>query len=510
MPVNPVWLGAVLALTPGVVRADPAPTPIPTPVIPFRVPEFPQALLLSGRPFPQVTPVKAVLAKPDRTLFVAAKKGDGGASGSGDGSEGSPFHDLQAALRALEPGDRLRVGPGDYAGPIRIDETCKEGTRRRTIQVVFDSRAKLAPGGGVGAAALTVRRAFWHLSGTYVSLDQSASPGIAIEGDAHDVLLDGARVSGGAGPSVSVGGGTVAVRVANARISKSRLERSNPDAVGIAVLAGARDTLIANNQLSENPGGSVRVQAPSDGGKPASAVQVVGNSIRDDAATAIDVEAADGVRIAGNTITDSPTWSGTRGIALGSVRRAIVRENAVTDVAIGIQVGEAGEGGESREASGVTVDHNYVVETVSVGTGVRLEAARDTRVVHNVLERVGEAFAIAGRPPRTQGVTVVNNLAVGVAKVGFAIDDPKSVLAFDYNLFSPASEGVTARLAGREMPLAKALEEGKMSHSKVARGVRIQNHDLARIEGAEVRDQGSTLGGFPHRGSAPDLGIEER
>jgi hypothetical protein len=107
-------------------------------------------------------------------------------------------------------------------------------------------------------------------------------------------------------------------------------------------------------------------------------------------------------------------------------------------------------------------------------------------------------------------VTVVNNLAVGVAKVGFAIDDPKSVLAFDYNLFSSASEAVTARLAGREMPLAKALEEGKMSHSKVARGVRIQNHDLARIEGAEVRDQGSTLGGFPHRGSAPDLGIEER
>jgi hypothetical protein len=49
-----------------------------------------------------------------------------------------------------------------------------------------------------------------------------------------------------------------------------------------------------------------------------------------------------------------------------------------------------------------------------------------------------------------------------------------------------------------------------MTHTKLIPGVKILNSDLARIEGAETRDQGSPLDGLPHRGSAPDIGIEER
>jgi len=429
MPVNPVWPGVVLALTAAVMRANPAPTPVPTPVVPFRVPEFPLAQLLGGKPFPAVAPFAPVLARPDRTLYVSARAKDG------DGSKARPWGDLQAALREVEPGDQLRVGPGDYAGPLRIDEKCREGSGRRTIQVVFDGKAKVSPGGGVGEAVLTIARSYWHLVGLYVALDQSASPGISVEGAAHDVVLDRARVSGGSAPGVVIGGETVRVRIGNARISKSRLEKENPDAVGILVAAGARDALLANNRLSENPGGSVRIRAAEPGGKAAGGLQIVGNTIRDDAATAIDVEAADGIKISGNTITDSPTWTGTRGIALGSVERAVVQFNRIEDCATGIQVGTAPQGREPVRASSVSVDHNYIVDTASVGTGVHIEAARDTRVVHNVLDRVAEAFAVAGGPPRTQGVTIVNNLVVGLAKVGFSLEDPKSLAHFDYNLF---------------------------------------------------------------------------
>ena len=510
MPVNPVWPGVVLALTARVVGANPAPTPVPTPVIPFRVPEFPQAQLLGGKPFPAVTPFAPLLGKPDRTLYVSARAKDG------DGSKARPWGDLQAALREVEPGDQLRVGPGDYVGPLRIDEKCRDGLGRQTIQVVFDGKARLSPAGGVGETVLTIARSYWHLVGVYVALDQSASPGISVEGAAHDVTLDRARVSGGSAPGVVIGGETVRVRIGNARISKSRLERANPDAVGILVAAGARDALLANTQLSENPGGSVRVRAAEPGGRAAGGLQVVGNTIRDDAATAIDVEAADGVRISGNTITDSPTWTGTRGIALGSVEHAVVQFNRIEDCAVGIQVGAAprqgSEGGGALQASSVSVDHNYLVDTASVGTGVRIEAARDARVVHNVLNRFAEAFAVAGGPPRTQGVTIVNNLVVGLAKVGFSLEDPRSLAHFDFNLFSPRGDAgsVAARLAGREVPLTKALHETKMTHTNVVVGVKILNNDLARIDGAVVRDQGSPLGGFPHRGSAPDIGIEER
>src|SRR5262249_24581519 len=258
MPVNPVWPGLVLALTARVVGADPAPTPIPTPVNPFRVPELPQAQLLNGRPFPAVTPSAPPVAKPDRTLYVSAGAKDG------DGSKTRPWGDLQVALRELGPGDQLRVGPGDYAGPVRIDEKCQEGSGRHPIQVAFDGKAKLSPGGGagtVGVAVLTIARSYWHLTGVYVALDQSASPGISVEGTAHDVTLARARLSGGSAPSVLIGGDTARVRIGNARISKNRLEHASPDAIGIAILAGARDALVANNQLSENPGGSVRVRA---------------------------------------------------------------------------------------------------------------------------------------------------------------------------------------------------------------------------------------------------------
>jgi hypothetical protein len=510
MPVNPVWPGVVLALTARVVGADPVPTPVPTPVVPFRVPEFPRAQLLGGKPFPAVTPFAPLVAKPDRTLYVSAGAKDG------DGSKAHPWGDLQAALRAIGPGDQLRVGPGDYSGPLRIDETCPEGTGRHPIQLVFDVKAKLSPGEGagtVGVALLTIARPYWNVTGVYVALDQSASPGISVEGTAHDVTLDRARVSGGSAPSVLIGGETLRVRIGNAKIAKTRLDRASPDAVGILIAAGARDALLANNRLSENPGGSVRVRAPEADGKAAGGLQILGNTIRDDAATAIEIEAADGIRIAGNTIFDSPTWTGTRGIALGSVERGVVQWNHVEDCAIGIQVGAASsEGREPRVASAVSVDHNYLVDTASVGTGVRVEAARDARVVHNILDGVAEAFAVVGGPPRTQGVTVVNNLVIGVAKVGFALDDPKAVAHFDYNVFSPRGEagGVVASVGGREVPLAKALQSEKMTHTKLVPGVKILNNDLARIEGAEIRDQGSPLGGFPHRGSAPDIGIEER
>jgi hypothetical protein len=334
MPVNPVWPGVVLALTARVVGADPAPTPVPTPVAPLRVHPAPQAVLLGGQPFPAVTPFLIQLAKPDRTVFVAA-----GAK-EGDGSKARPWGDLQTALRALGPGDLLDVGPGDYTGPVRIDESCREGTRRRPVRVAFQVRAKLAPGAGagtVGQAALTIARAYWHLSGVSVVLDQSASTGISVEGDAHDVTLDGARIAGGAGPSVLIGADTARVRIANAKISKSRLNEANPDAVGIVLAAGARDTLLANNHMSENPGGSIRVRAPPPAarrGREADRQRDArrrrdGDRVRPRTASDRD-----------STISDAPKWAGTRGIALGSVEHASTG-NQVSDCAIGIQLGAA-------------------------------------------------------------------------------------------------------------------------------------------------------------------------
>ena len=68
------------------------------------LPPVGSAVLLAGRPFPRIVPFEGELPEPRRTLFVAPGKE------AGDGSEAHPWNDLQAALCALGPGDRLRVG----------------------------------------------------------------------------------------------------------------------------------------------------------------------------------------------------------------------------------------------------------------------------------------------------------------------------------------------------------------------------------------------------------------
>lgn len=502
MQVKPLWPGVVLALIAAPALAGPAPAPSVTPQPrPLAVPA-PQAVVLNGKPFPVVTSYAARVPAPSRTFFVAAK------GENGDGSERHPWNDLQTALVSLAPGDRLRVLAGDYAGAWKIDESCRDGSAKRPIQVSFDGKAMLAPRGD--APALTIRRAHWHLRGVFVELEQSGSTGVSLETSAaHDVTLDGARISGGAGPSVLVGAQSSRITIANSRIAKTRLEQANPQAVGIAIAAGARDVLVTNNRLRENPGGSLRVQAPEAGAGAAGGVRILGNTIHGDAAAAIEVQAADGLRIAGNTISDAPGLEGTKGVSLGRVDRASVQNNVVSDCAVAIQVGQAVEGA-FRQAGDVSIDHNYIEDVFSVGTGIRIEAARGARVVHNVLDRVAEAIVILGTPPRTEGLTVADNLAVGVSRVAFRMEDPKSARLFDYNVFSPAGASLDAWVGQRSLPLDKVLKEGAMRHTRQTPGVRILNRDLARIAGVDTVDQGTRIPGMDHRGAAPDIGVEER
>ena len=501
MQVNALRLAVVLAFLAAAARGDPATavTPNARPAIPLR-----QAVLLNGKPFPPVTRFTARVPEPVRVVFVSASV----VEKNGDGTSQHPWNDLQAALAALSPGDRLRVLPGVYTGAFAIDERCKDGSAQRPIQVFFDGKASLAPRGD--GAALTIRKAHWHLSGLFVELGQTPNVGVSLEGlGAHEVTLDGARISSGAGPSIRIGAETARITVANSRIAKSRLEQASPDAVGIVVEAGAQDVLITNNQLHENPGGSLRVRAPAGGGRPAGGLRVLANAIHDDATAAIDVAAGVSVRISKNTIFDAPGSTGTVGIALGRVEKATVDWNSVFDCETAVSVGRASPGEPPLQAADVSIDHNDLEQSLPEGTAVRVESANGVRLAHNVVDGPADAFLILGAPPRTRGVTVANNLVLRVSGLAFALDDRKSAELFDYNLFSPAGASVDARLGDRRLPLTKLLKEGAMPHTKVVSDVRILNHDLARIAGAQTVGEGTPLKGFAYKG-APDIGVEER
>src|SRR5262249_29655569 len=108
--IGAVSLFAAAALPTSLLAAlFPTPTPTPTPApLKVRMPDF-----VAGKPFPPVTPSAVALPAEKRTFFVSP------GPTAGDGTEEHPWNDLQAALRALSPGDRLRVRAGTY-GPIRI------------------------------------------------------------------------------------------------------------------------------------------------------------------------------------------------------------------------------------------------------------------------------------------------------------------------------------------------------------------------------------------------------
>ena len=200
----------------------------------------------------------------------------------------------------------------------------------------------------------------------------------------------------------------------------------------------------------------------------------------------------------------------TRGIELGRVDRAIVKWNHIANCQVAIQVGGAGEGGELRQPVDVSIDHNYLEDAYAMGTGIRVDAANKARLVHNVVEGAAEAIVVRGAPPRTQALTVANNLVVGISRLAFVLEEPKAVRIFDYNVFSPAGDAVSVRYGKREVGLSQLLKEGVMAHSKMAPGVRFANRDLARVEGAVTHEQGVAVSGYAHRGAAPDIGLDER
>jgi len=475
------------------------PTPVPTPTsLTVSQPDF-----VSGRPFPPVTPRASTLPAEKRTVFVAAE------APPGDGSEAHPWNDLQAAFRALSPGDRLRVRAGRYAGTFRVDESCREGTKNAPIQVVFDGKAVLESASE--GFVLTLARSHWLIVGGYLDLEDTPASGVSIEGpSSHDVTLDGLRISGGRGPSISVGPDATRIAILRCNLAKSPLTVATASAVGIEIAAGADDVRIEQSRLHENPAGSIRVRTAAPGKRPARRLLIAGNRIHDDGATAIEVAAADDLTIQDNILFDRTTELDTRALVLTRVRRGVVRSNRVSDYGIAVHVGHAEpDGSGAIPAETLTIARNHLETSRPGGTAFVVEAANGLVVANNVVGGYASGILVFGRPPQTRNVTVANNLLLGVSDVAFLLADPAAATLFDYNVFSPAGPALV-EIGGASIPLARLLKEGKMPHSQVKPGVRILYGDLARVSGVPIVDRGKAVAGVPFQGSAPDLGVAER
>lgn len=464
-----------------------------------------QAVLLDGKPFPAVRAPSLRLPEAKRTFFVAPGKE------AGNGTEGSPWTDLQAALRRLAPGDRLRVRTGAYRGPLEIGDSCRDGSERQPIQLVFDGKATVEPGEGKDAGALILSRAHWLVVGLYATLGGSAAPGVLVKGrGAHDVRLEGTRLADGVGPSIRVDGDAARVAISGAYVSKTNLKTAGPGSCAVEVLGGAREVSLESGHFSNNPAGSIRVRAPEARRNAARDLEIRNNTFRDDGATTIAIEAADGVTISGNTITDATGVAGTRGVAFERVERGSVRANRISGFAIGIAVGFAEpKGGPYRAASDVVVERNGLLDGGPGTAAFVVEAGTRVRMVNNLADGYADGVLLFGAPPQTERVVVANNVFLGVSDVALMMQSPSAATLFDYNVFSPLG-APTVEIAGRAQPLTRFLKEGSMPHTQIKRGVQVVHRDLARLSGLPTVDRGTKVEGLQFRGAAPDLGPAER
>jgi len=507
LAIGAAALTASLAAPSASSQHAPAPPASRPPVAPSVLSEpevrpIEQAVLVDGKPFPPARVPAIRLPEPKRSFFVAAVKEDG------DGSEQRPWRDLGAALARLTAGDRLRVRAGTYRGPITIGDKCSDGSERGPIQLVFDGKAEIEP--GAGAPAIVVARAHWLIVGPYLRLGESKAPGILFQGrGAHDLRLEGARVADGLGPAIRIEAEAARVAITGAYVSKSSLRQMSRDSCGIDVAGGVREISVEGGRFSNNPAGSIRVHAGDDSRAVSRDVQIRSNTIRDDGATAISVEAADGLIVADNTVADATGVAGTRGIALEKVERASIRTNRVVGFAIGIAVGRANpQGGGLRAAQDVTLERNALEGSAGAAAFV-VEAGTGVRILNNLTEGYGNGVLIFGAPPQTERAVVANNIFLGVSDVAFMMQNPAAATLFDYNVFSPAGP-VTVEIAGKPVSLARYLKGGTMPHTQLKSGIHVIQRDLGRLSGLTTLDRGKAVEGLQFRGTAPDLGVAER
>src|SRR5262249_8230228 len=213
------------------------------------------------------------------------------ATSAGDGSAEHPWSNLQDALCRLEPGDRLLIASGIYAGSFRIGTGCQSGTAEAPIQV-FARHAflKAAPGGG---DVLTIERAHLQLWAGQLDLLDADVAGLVISGaDAHDTEVAQSHIYEGEGPAVVVKAGSDRVTISNCHIHQSK---------GVRIESGARHVTLRNDHIHHNRAASVTIGG-GNAAAPASDIVLEGDRIHNDHGPGLDLGRCGRVTVSGGRV----------------------------------------------------------------------------------------------------------------------------------------------------------------------------------------------------------------
>jgi hypothetical protein len=447
------------------------------------------AVLLDGKPFPERIPYEPALPKPRRIRYAAADAKD-----AGDGTLEHPWKDLQVALCALEPGDRLVVAAGIYAGSFRIGGPCRSGTAEDPIQV-FARHAFLKSSGS--GDVLTVERAHWQFWEVQIALLDSESAGFVTRGpDAHDIHVDQSHIYEGKGPAVRVAAGSSRITLSNCHIHQS---------MGVHIDAGASQVRLVNDHIHHNRSASVTIGG-GDASEPASGITITGSRIHNDRGPAFRLSHCSGVTVTrtrmSNYRPDEDDKTGGEAIVVGSGCRDVTfSENSVLEASTAVRL-EAGSGPASE---GTTFRRNFLSNRLtSDSVGFVVDGGTGAKIVNNVIDHYQDPFRIAAAG--ASGLVVANNLVIDPA-IAFVLAAPRSALLFDYNVFG-SSNPLPARIGTTEV-VARTWMKAEMPHSRVVSGLELEGNDLGKVVGFSPVDAGKAVDGIPFNGAAPDIGVAE-
>lgn len=190
---------------------------------------------------------------PTRTLHVAV-------GGSGDGSEGSPFGELEAAVRAATPGTEIRVRAGTYGGGYYVENV--HGTASAPIWIRGEPGAVL-DAEGEGEVLHVTEASYLVIEGLELrgstanglNVDDGGSP----ETPTHHVVLRDLYVH-----DVGTGGNNDCIKLSGLDDSMVLDSRIGDCRDGDAIdHVGCHRMLIHGNTFEATPGGGVQMKGGS-------------------------------------------------------------------------------------------------------------------------------------------------------------------------------------------------------------------------------------------------------
>ncbi|MEO8430694.1 MAG: right-handed parallel beta-helix repeat-containing protein [Acidobacteriota bacterium] len=443
------------------------------------------AVFLDGRPFPEKTPYDPKFPEARRLRYVAVDAVRGG-----NGSFEKPWNDLQQALCGLEPGDRLVLASGIYAGSFKVAGPCRAGTAEAPIQV-FSRHAFLKPSGA--GDVLTVQKPHWQFWEVQIALLDSESAGFVTSGpEAHDIALDQSHVYEGKGPAVRLEAGSSRVTLSNCHIHQS---------TGVRVDAGTSDVTLIGNHIHHNRAASITV---GEGGsaEPASGITITANRLHNDRGPGLSLFHCARVRATRNKFSNyrAEEDRGGEAVWIGPGADDVrLEENTILEASIGIRVAAPVK---NASASEIAILRNYFDNRLTDdAVALVVEGGRGILFAHDVVDRYSEGFRVG--PGGAGGLSVVNSLFVEPA-TAFEVPAAGSLARIEGVVFGGAG-GARGMVGGRPVD-AKVFPRG----ARVVPRVELVGRDLGKITGFSPVDAGSLIPGALFQGSAPDIGIAER